>query len=377
MRKLLTPALVGMAALGLTSCSKPAPPPPTPVVDIATPLQVRALDWDDFSGRFEAPAQVEVRARAGGYLQAVHFRDGQAVTKGQLLFTLDPRPAEAQLASARAQAELAHGELKRAQALLAAQAISREEFEGRRSAALVADATLRARQLDLEFTRVTAPISGVASYHRIDPGNVIAGGSSSGDILTTIVSVNPIHFVFEASEAQALKYQREAQGRGGAPVRVRLQDEAEPRWSGHVDFQDNVVDPASGALRLRAVIANPAGFLKPGMFGAARMVGSGAYAALAIPDTAVISDGVNKTVLVAGPDGAVKVRVIGLGPAVDGLRLVRSGLTLRDHVVVNGAQRVRPGQPVKTKAVRITRAVSTAGSPLSSPAPASTATLVD
>src|SRR5690606_26637163 len=141
----------------------------------------------------------------------------------------------------------------------------------RRSAALVAEAALRARQLDVEFTKVTAPIAGLVSDRRVDAGNVIAGGSSNGDVLTTIVAVNPIHFVFDASEAQFLKYKRQAGSGAGAPVQVRLQDEAEARWNGRVDFIDNSLDGASGAVRLRAAINNPNGFLRPGMFGSARM----------------------------------------------------------------------------------------------------------
>src|SRR5690606_28063152 len=162
----------------------------------------------------------------------------------------------------------------RAETLLAAQAISREEFEARRAAALVAEAAVRARRLDLEFTRVTAPASGVVSDRRVDPGNVIAGGTSAADVLTTIVSTSPIHFVFDASESQLLKYQRQA-GERGSRVQVRLQDEADYRWDGAIDFSDNALNDSTGAIRMRATVANPDGFLKPGMFGRARVEGSG------------------------------------------------------------------------------------------------------
>jgi RND family efflux transporter MFP subunit len=379
MRNYLAPAVAILASLTLTACAKkPTPQMPAPMVSVAAPLQAKVVDWDDFSGRFEAPEKVEVRARAGGYLQAAHFKDGQLVKKGQLLFTLDPRPAEAQLAAARAQAEEARAALKRAQSLLAVQAISKEDYEGRKAAAQIADATVRARQLDVEFTRVTAPISGMVSYRRIDPGNVIAGGSSTGDVLTTIVSVNPIHFVFDASEAQILKYQRQAQGRNGAAVRIGLQDEVEPRWSGKVDFLDNAVDDATGAMRLRAVVANPNGFLKPGMFGRARMVGSQAYTALLIPDAAVVSDGLRKTAIVVDPSGQTHIRPLELGPVVNGLRVVRSGLSSADQVIVNGVQRVRPGQKVQTKATTITRGAATPPPARAESAPpASSATLAD
>jgi RND family efflux transporter MFP subunit len=363
MRLSLTPAVCAMVSLAvgamvaLAACGKPAAPPAQgpAAVSVAVPLKERVVDWDDFTGRFEAPEQVEVRARAGGYLQAVHFREGQIVRKGQLLFTLDPRAADAAQAAARAQAELARGELARAEQLLSAQAISKEEFEGRRSGAAVAEAALRARALDVEFTRVTAPISGMISQRRVDPGNLIAGGTSAGDVLATIVAVDPIHFSFDASEAQLLKYQRQAGSRAGAPVQVKLQDEAEPRWTGVVDYLDNRLDPQSGTARLRAVIRNPNGFLKPGMFGSARMMGSGAYEALLIPETALVSDGPRKIAYVVNAQNAVEARTLQLGPLNNGLRVIRGGLSPTDKVVVNGMQRVRPGAPVQPKTVTITR----------------------
>lgn len=351
MRNLQTLAVIVMASAALAACGKgqQGGEPPAPMVSVAVPLSRQMVDWDDFTGRFESPQQVEVRARAGGYLQAVHFKDGQYVRKGQLLFTLDPRPAEAQLAAARAQAEVARTDLKRAEALLAAQAISREEYETRRSASLVADAGLRARELDVEFTRVTAPISGLVSDRRVDPGNVVSGGTSSADVLTTIVSVDPIHFVFDASEAQFLKYQRQASGRGGAAVQIRLQDETEPRWNGQVDFLDNAIDPTSGAARLRAVIPNGGGILRPGMFGSARMAASGGYQALLIPDAAIVSDGPRKVAYVVPANGELQVRVLTLGPASGGLRVVRGGLRPDDRVVINGVARVRPGMKVQAR----------------------------
>ena len=376
MRYLQALALCAISSVALTACGKPeAPPaPPPPTVSVSVPLRENVVDWDDFTGRFEAPQAVEVRARAGGYLQAVHFRDGQQVQKGQLLFTLDPRPAQAQLAAAQAQAEVARSELRRAESLLAAQAISREELEARRSAALVADAALRARQLDVEFTKVTAPIAGLVSDRRVDAGNVIAGGSSNGDVLTTIVAVNPIHFVFDASEAQFLKYKRQAGSGAGAPVQVRLQDEAEARWNGRVDFIDNSLDGASGAVRLRAAINNPNGFLRPGMFGSARMANAGAYAALMIPDTAIVADGARKVAYVVPASGEVEMRVVELGPINGGLRVIRKGLRPDDRVVINGVQRVRPGQKVEAKSAQIQRGPAPAAPTAPGTAPATTAT---
>ena len=378
-----TLAPIALASLALVACgAKEGPPaPPAPAVSVASPLKETVRDWDDFTGRFEAAETVDVRARTGGYLQAVHFRDGDFVRKGQLLFTLDARPAQAQLAAAQAQASLARTELQRAESLLAAKAISQEEFENRRSAAAVAEAALRARQLDVEFTRVTAPISGRISARRLDPGNLIAGGTSAGDVLTTIVSSDPIHFVFDASEAQLLKLQRQMAGKPGglssAPVQVRLQDEAEYRWDGRVDFLDNAVDAQSGATRIRAVIRNPNGFLKAGMYGSARMAGAGAYEALLIPETAIVADGARKVAYVVGADGVPQPRPLTLGPVIDGMRVIRAGLRPDDSVVVNGVQRVRPGQKVEARKVTLThQAAPAAARPAPATPPASTGSIV-
>ena len=373
MRRLFAPAAAGvLACLLLTACGKgdAVQAPPAPQVTVSVPLREQVLDWDDFVGRFEATQRVDVRARAGGYVQAAHFQEGQFVRAGQTLFTLDARPAQAQLQAARAQAELARGELARAKELLREQAISREEFESRRAASLVAEATVRARQLDVEFTRVTAPISGLVSDRRVDPGNLVAGGSSAGDVLTTIVSTNPIHFTFEAPEALLLKYQRDARAGRRSVIQARLQDETDYRWIGYVDFTDNVVDPSSGTVRLRAVIPNGTGFLKPGMFGHARMQGSSAYSALLIPDEAVVADGARRVAYVVGPDGTVSMRPLQLGPISGGLRVVRAGLAPTDRVIINGVQRARPGQKVQAKPGRITRAPSAGSAPVTQAPPA-------
>lgn len=377
MQKFTKPALsVLFAMTALSGCGQAkAPPPaapPAPQVSVATPLRQAVVDWDEFTGRFEATQRVDVRARAGGYLQAVHFRDGQTVRAGQLLFTLDPRPAQAALAAAQAQAGLARGDLQRAEALVANQAISREEYESRRAAVLVADAAVRARQLDVEFTRVTAPVSGVVSDRKVDPGNVISGGSSSADVLTTIVSTSPIHFAFDASEAQLLKYERQSL-RAGGHVDIRLQDETEYRWPGTVDFSDNAVDQGSGAVRMRAVVNNPKGFLKPGMFGRARVEGSAPYIGLLIPETSVVADGVRKVAYVVGSDGAVTVKPLTTGPLVGSLRVVQKGLGPNDRVVVNGLMRVKPGAKVSAKLVTISATPAAPQAATTAAAPARTA----
>ncbi|MET0338623.1 MAG: efflux RND transporter periplasmic adaptor subunit [Caulobacter sp.] len=377
----------------LYGCSQPteAQAPPAPAVTVAVPLVQTIQDWDEFTGRFEATQSVEVRARVGGYISAVHFRDGDYVRRGQLLFTLDPRPAQAGLAAARAQLShaqaqlsLARSELTRSETLLTSQAVSQAEVDTRRGAVLQAEASIaaanaavRARQLDLEFTRVTAPISGRVSDRRVDPGNLVAGGSSAADVLTTVVSSAPVYFVFDGSEAVLLKYQRQART-GAAPIQVRLQDESGFSRSGTLDFTDNAVDTASGVIRLRALIPNADGFLKPGMFGQARLAGSGSYRAMLVPDAAVATDQARRVVYVVNADGSTAPKTVQLGPLVDGLRVIRSGLQPTDRVIISGAQRIQmPGMKVQARNGRIQAVAQTEQAPVTTTAPASTATFAN
>ncbi|HYC67413.1 efflux RND transporter periplasmic adaptor subunit [Brevundimonas sp.] len=383
-------ALMAAALYGCSSKSE-AQAPPAPSVTVAVPLVQAVQDWDEFTGRFEATQSVEVRARVGGYVSGVHFRDGDYVRRGQLLFTLDPRPAQAALASARAQLAqaqaqltLARTELERAETLLESQAVSQAEVDTRRgalqtaqAAIAAANANVRARQLDLEFTRVTAPISGRVSDRRVDAGNLVAGGSSAADVLTTVVSSAPIHFVFDGSEAVLLKYQRQARN-GAAPIQVRLQDEATFTRAGTLDFTDNAVDTASGVIRLRAVIPNADGFLKPGMFGQARLAGSGSYRAMLVPDAAIATDQARRIVYVVAADGSVAPKPVQLGPVVDGLRVIRSGLVPTDRVIINGVQRIQaPGMKVQARLGQIRPVAREAQIPVTQAAPASTATFAN
>lgn len=361
--------------------------PPQPQVTVAAPLVRQVQDWDEFAGRFEAVQSVDVRARAGGYVQGVHFRDGDYVRQGQLLFTLDPRPAQAalasaqaQLAQAQAQLTLAEAELARSESLLTSQAVSQSEVDSRRGAVdtakaamAAANAAIRARRLELEFTRVTAPISGRVSDRRVDAGNLVAGGSSAADVLTTIVSASPIYFSFDGSEAILLKYQRQTRS-GAAPIEVRLADESGFVRSGRLDFTDNAIDTSSGVVRLRAVVPNADGFLKPGMFGQARLAGAGSYEAMLVPDAAVGTDAARRIVYVVAADGSVAPKPVVLGPLVDGLRVVRSGLAATDRVVIGGLQRIQqPGVKVKAVNGRITPTATQAQRPMVQAAPASSA----
>ena len=384
---LMTAALYG--------CSKggEAPAPQAPPVTVATPLARQVVDWDEVTGRFEATRSVDVRARVGGYIQAVHFKDGDFVRQGQLLFTLDARPAQAalasaqaQLAQAQAQLTLARSEFARSEGLLASQAVSQAEVDSKRGAVAqaqaavsAANAAIRARQLDVEFTRVTAPIAGRVSDRRVDPGNLVGGGSSAGDVLTTIVSSSPIYFVFDGSEALALKYQREARTGGPAPIRIRLQDEASYDRVGTLDFTDNAIDSASGTIRLRAVVPNADGFLKPGMFGQAQLAGGGAYQALLVPDSAVATDAARRVVMVVNADGSTAARAVQTGPLVDGLRVIRSGLKPTDRVIISGGQRIQmPGMKVQPKTGTIVPIAPKAGdAPVTQAAPASSASFAN
>lgn len=375
----------GLVCLALTACQgKPAGgPPPTPTVVASAPLQRQILDWDEFVGRFEAIDSVQIRPRVSGYVQRIGFRDGDIVRAGQLLFVIDPRPYQAALAAARAdqaraeaQALNAKVDLERAKALLDKGFVAASTYDQKLAQARAADAAVagaraqvQGRALDLSFTRVTSPISGRVSDHRVDAGNLVSA-SGEATLLTTVVSLDPIHFAFTGSEAVYLKYQRANQAGTRAssryasnPVDIQLQDETGYNWHGRMDFVDNALDTGSGTIRGRAVVANPGQLLTPGMYGRMRLLGSGAYPALLIPDAAVQADQSDKIALVVGPDGSVQPRKLQLGPIVDGLRVVRSGLVPTDQVIIDGQQRVRPGMKVSVKAGRIVSGPVTAPQP--------------
>jgi RND family efflux transporter MFP subunit len=367
--------LVTGALYGCSQRSEAQGPPPAAPVTVAVPLAERVVDWDDFTGRFEATSSVEVRARVGGFIQSVHFRDGDYVQRGQLA------SARAALNQAQAQLTLARTNLTRSEGLLASQAVSQAEVDTNKGAVQTAEASVasaqaavRARQLELEFTRVTAPASGRVSDRRVDPGNVVAGGSSAADVLTTIVSSSPIYFVFEGSEALLLKYQRDARAGRSAPVRIRLQDESDFTRTGTLDFTDNAVDASSGTIRLRAVIPNGDGFLKPGMFAQARVAGAGAYDALLVPDSAIGTDQARRVVSVVNADGTVTPTPVQLGPLVDGLRVVRSGIRPTDRIIIDGLQRAMPGMKVAPTNGRIARQPRPESVPTTYAPPAATGT---
>jgi RND family efflux transporter MFP subunit len=372
----------------------PGGPGAAPPVTVATPLIKPIVDWDDYVGRFEARQSVEVRPRVSGYVARIAFRDGEFARAGELLYVIDSRPFDAALAQARAEsararasADLARSNAARSATLFQQNAISREEFDTAKATAAQADAALAAAQalvgaraLDVSFTRVTAPMAGRLSDRRVDVGGYVTAGTT---VLTSIVSLDPIHFVFTGSEAVYLKYQRA--NRAGTrpssrvspnPVEIRLADETDYRWRGRMDFVDNALDLGSGTIRGRAVVKNPDGFLTPGMFGHMRLLGSGSYNGMLIPEDAVVTDQTRKIALVIGPDNMVSPRVLQLGPLVDGLRVVRAGLTPDDRVIIEGVQRARPGTKVAPRPGKIVPPAPGAG-PVPPPiieAPATSAT---
>jgi RND family efflux transporter MFP subunit len=380
-------ALLLLNMAGCSSGSAPPPPPPTQVT-VANPLQRNIVDWDEYIGRFEAIQDVELRPRVSGAIDRVLFADGQIVRQGQTLFTIDPRPyraalaqAEAQLAKARAAQANAGSEFARAKTLLDAQAISKEEYEAKLASTRSSGADVAAGRaavtiaaLNLGFTNVTSPITGRVSDRKVSRGNLVAEGQT---VLTRVVSTDPIWFSFDGAESFYLKYLRQDQegSRGSSrdtpnPVEIQLADEGGYRWRGRMQFVDNAIDPNSGTIRAHAVVANPTGFLTPGLFGRARLLGSGTYHAMLVPDEAIITDQTRKLVYVVGKDGKVAPRPVVTGPPIEGLRVIKEGIAPTDRVVINGLTRLQPGMPVTATQIALKpRAANTApvSTPISAP----------
>jgi len=367
---LALPLALFVCALALGGCDrKPAAAaaPPPPPVTVAHPLQKNITEWDEYTGRFQAVETVEVRARVSGYIDQVHVNEGQIVKQGDLLFVIDQRPfrlavdqAKADLQRAQAKLELATLDVQRATPLIQNQTLTGREFDTRKSTerdaegqVASAEAALKTAELNLEWTEVRAPITGRISDKRVDAGNLITGGASGATLLTVIVSIDPIQFIFDGSEADFIRYLRLARAGDRPssrdaqnPVSVRLADETEFTHHGHMDFVDNVINPKTGTIRGRAVFDNKDGFLTPGFFGRLRLFG-GNHDALLVPDSAIASDQSRKIVFTVADDGTVGIKLVELGPIVDGLRVIRSGLAASDRIVIDGLPRARPGQKVK------------------------------
>ena len=348
----------------LAACSKPVPQQPPAQVTVAAAVARQVSDWDEFTGHFESVDAVEIRPRVSGFVQRVAFTEGAIVRRGDPLFYIDARPyqadvarAEAELEQARTRAQLAQGEHERAQRLVATQAISREELDARTSSKAEGDAAVRGAQaaletakLNLDWTVVRAPITGRVSRAAITPGNLVQAGPPSATLLTTIVSLDPIYVYFDSDEQAYLKYVN-AMRRHSAelPVYVGLTNETGFPHRGKLDFVDNRLDPGAGTIRVRAVIANPSQLFVPGLFARVRLVGTEQRAVTLIQDQAVGTDQDRKFVLILKADSSVEYRPVTLGRLVDGLRVVSSGLTPGEDVVINGLLRVRPGMKVLAK----------------------------
>jgi RND family efflux transporter MFP subunit len=372
--------VLAAVAPGMAACDGPGASTPmaAPEVSVARPLVRPITDWDEYTGRLEAVDAVEIRARVTGYLQSRHFDEGALVEKGDLLFVIDPRPyeavldqAKAELARAQIRLDLARNDFDRAIRLFDSRAISEEELDARSknqqeaaAALTAARAAVRSAELDVEFTRVHAPVAGRIGRELTSEGNLVSGGSPQSTLLTTIVSLDPIHVYFTADERAFLRYQRLDQGgerqssrTAENPVRMQLSDEEGFPHVGHMDFVDNRVDQATGTMQGRAVFPNPDYFLTPGLFARLQLLGRGPYDALLIPDAAIAADQAQRFVFVVDESGKAERRPIDLGPRIGELRVVASGLDANDVVIVNGLQRVRSGVPINGSEVTIAEPV--------------------
>jgi len=342
-----------------------------PEVTVATPLASRVAQWDEFTGRFEAMERVELRPRVSGYIDQLHFRDGSIVNQGDLLFTIDQRPfqlavesAQSDVVRTKAQVVLDEADYERAQQLVKTAATPVRELDQRkanldiaRAQEMAAETALRTAQLNLEWSEVRAPITGRVSDRRVDPGNLVAGGQSGATLLTTIVRLDPIYFVFDGSEADYIRYsrlsvdgQRASSRDAPNPVQVQLADETDWPHRGVMNFVDNEISAHSGTIRGRAILDNKDRFLTPGTFGRLRLYG-GPLDALLVPDAAVVSDQAHKVILVVGADNKVAAKPVTLGGMARGLRVVASGLVPSDRVVVGGLANpfVRAGAIVEAR----------------------------
>jgi RND family efflux transporter MFP subunit len=368
-RKLILAILVTLTAAG---CAKPKPPPPpAPTVAVAHPLQRDVTDWDDYSGRFEAIQDVQIQPRVSGQITKIAFREGVEVKKGQFLFEIDPRPFAAALAQAKgseasAAATLANAqtEFARAGELFKVRAVAKEELEQKQANVRTAEANLKSAKaavqsaaLNLEFTTIQAPISGRISDKRVSLGDNVTANQT---LLTRIVTIDPIWFSFDGAESFYLKYIRQAAAGerpssryAPNPVDIQLADETTYRWHGRMSFVDNAIDPTSGTIRAHATVANPNGLLVPGMFGRARLLGSGAYRAMLVPDEAIVTDQTRRFVYVVDANGKAAARNVETGPLVVGLRVIKTGLTASDRVVLDGLAGLKPGAPVQAKMTQI------------------------
>lgn len=364
----LGPVLFVVLLTVLAGCSEApqkaaAPPPPT--VTVANPVQRKVVDQDEYVGRFVAIDAVEIRARVSGYLDRIHFTDGQEIKQGDLLFTIDRRPfqnaldqARANLGQSRANLAYAEGDLDRARTLFQQKTISEQLFEQRTQAKRIAEASVlaseaavRQAELDLTFTELRAPVTGRIGDRRVSPGNLVTGGTGGNTtLLATIVSTDPIRFEFTFDEASYLHYKRNSELAGpGSSISVALKliDEQDFVHQGRLDFVDNVIDRSTGTIRGRAQFENSRSLFTPGMFARVRVPASAPYEALVVPDAAIGTEQIRKFVLVVDRDNIARQKFVVPGQAViDGMRVIKEGLATDDRVIVNGMARARAAQKV-------------------------------
>lgn len=369
--------LLPLVAVALAACERQQsdaqrPKPQPPAVTVAQPLKRMVANDEEQVGRFVAVESVEVRSRVSGYLEAIHFRDGQLVEKGTRLFTIDRRPFEitleqvrSTLAQAEANLALAEADLARAKELVMGASVTRQQMDQRIAARASAEAGLRAQraavrqaELDLEFTELKAPVTGRIGDRRVSVGNFVSSATSPGSsMLATIQSIDPIRFEFTLDESAYLRLERRGAEKGmreGLTVKLKLIDEADFAHVGRMDFVDNAISRSSGTIRARAEVANSKGLFTPGMFARVRISVAEPAEALLVPDAAIGSEQVRKLVMVVGDDNVPKPKYVKLGGTVDGLRVVEQGLSPSDRVIIEGLLRVRPGAPVTPKPGTIT-----------------------
>lgn len=369
-----------LASAILAACSDaPAQQMQAAPVTVARAIERNVTEWDEFTGRVEAKETVELRPRVSGYLQSVHFTEGREVKKGDLLFVIDPRPYEAayakalaELKRAKADAALAEQNAARAVRLLEARAISREEFDQRSTnleqtaaAVAAASAAVQAAKVDLDYTRITAPIDGRVSRAEVTPGNLVTAGPSGGTLLTTLVSMSPVYVYFDGDEQVYLKYtqmalrgERPSSRDAHNPVLLGLANEEGYPHRGYMDFVDNRLDPATGTIRGRAVFDNENRLFTPGLYARVRLLGSNERSAVVVDDRAVGTDQDKRFVYVLDAQNRVTYRPVKLGRVIDGLRVIESGLAAGETIVVNGLQRVRPGAVVQPERVAMDARIS-------------------
>ncbi len=380
-RRLVATAVAAFALTGVTAAifgmtntraQAPAAEAPAMPVSVATVVQSDVAAWDEFSGRLEAVDRVDIRPRVAGTIQAVHFREGALVKKGDLLLTIDPAPyaadvqrAEAQVGAAQAKGAQAKGEQERSQRLWSEQAISKRELDERANGQLEADANLRAAQaalqtaqLSMDYTQVRAPVSGRVGKLEVTVGNLVAAGPGA-PVLTTLVSVSPIYASFDADEQVVAKALKDVSAGGDRkldriPVQMGTSASSDTPFEGRLQLVDNQVDAKSGTVRARAVFDNKDGQLMPGQFARIRMGQSTKTSSLLINERAVGTDQNKKFVMVVGADNKAQYREVTLGASVNGLRVIKTGLAANERIVVNGLQRVRPGALVAPQVVEMT-----------------------